>query len=137
MERLANYRAAAGAYGEGVRLNPQYAACLDNLARLLATCPDGGVRNGQAAVPFAERACAAPGGPNIRFLDTLAAAYAEAGRFDDAVAAAQRAIDLAQALGRTDLANEIRGRLVRYQGRQPLRQTQGAGAVPPAPGPSP
>jgi hypothetical protein len=61
-------------------------------------------------------------------LDTLAAAYAEAGRFDDAVAAAQRAIDL---------ANEIRGRLASCQGRKPLRQAPGAGAVTPGAGPAP
>jgi tetratricopeptide (TPR) repeat protein len=122
---------------EALRRDPRLADQMSRLARLLAASPDERLRNGPAAVQFAERACRAAKQPDPTMLDTLAAAYAEAGRFDDAVAAAQRAIDLAQALGRTDLANEIRGRQVSYQGRKPLRQAQDARAVLPPLGPAP
>jgi tetratricopeptide (TPR) repeat protein len=122
---------------EALRRDPALADQMSRLARLLAASPEERLRNGPAAVQFAERACRAASQQDPMMLDALAAAYAEAGRFDEAVATAQRAIDLAQTLGRTDLAGDIRWRLAFYKSRQPLRQAQDAGAVPPASGPSP
>lgn len=69
---------------------------LNNFAWLLATSWDDRVRNGAEAVKLADRACALTGQRMPVFIGTLAAAYAEAGRFEDAVAAATRARDLAR-----------------------------------------
>jgi hypothetical protein len=62
---------------------------LNNLAWLLATCPDASVRNGARAVELAQQAERLSGGQDPSMLGTLAAAYAEAGRFPEAIAAAQ------------------------------------------------
>ena len=74
--------------------NPAWTEVNLRLARLEATCPDGAFRNGPDAVDKAQRALA-QSPPNFLVLDTLAAAYAEAGRFDLAAQAARQAIQAA------------------------------------------
>jgi len=56
-----------------------------NFASLLAACPDAHVRNGEKAVEYATKACELSEWKTPAYLSTLAAAYAEAGHFDDAV----------------------------------------------------
>ena len=65
-----------------------------------ATAPDDALRDGPTAVTLAERACERTRQAVPMFLDTLAAAYAEAGRFADAVTTQERAVELAPADGR-------------------------------------
>jgi tetratricopeptide (TPR) repeat protein len=115
-----DYRAAIPAFEEALRLNPGYARSLSNLARVLATCPEAGLRNGPRAVQLAEQANQIVQDRDAEYLDVLAAAYAEAGRFDEAVAAVQRAIAVAQATGRAGLVPDMRARLELYQGRKPF-----------------
>jgi len=79
-----------------VQIYPDDAEALNNFAWLLATCPDANLRNGARAVLLAERACALTDYRETMFVGTLAAAYAEAGRFDEAMATAQKAIALAE-----------------------------------------
>ena len=68
-----------------MRLRPNDAALLNNTAWVLATNPNASVRNGMEAVELAERALKLSGGNEPAILGTLAAAYAEAGRFPEAV----------------------------------------------------
>jgi tetratricopeptide (TPR) repeat protein len=68
---------------------------LNNLAWIMAAGPLPELRDGAAAVKLAARACELDHNQQPIFIGTLAAAYAEAGRFDEAVAAAQQAHDLA------------------------------------------
>ena len=91
-EAVAEYRLVVAA-------KPDQPEVLSNLAWLLATSPDGAVRNGTDAVRFAEQCCRLTGYQRPQMISVLAAAYAEAGRFTEAVAAAQKAIDLARASG--------------------------------------
>ncbi|MBL9122318.1 MAG: hypothetical protein JNG90_01710, partial [Planctomycetaceae bacterium] len=66
-------------------------------------------------------------------LDTVAAAYAEAGRFDDALAVVRRAIDLARAADHAELIGILTPRIERYQARQPYHAPpQPSGSIPPA-----
>ena len=67
------------------------------------------------AVQLARLACLSKDPPEPGYLDTLAAAYAAAGRFDDAVSTAQRAAELAAGGGNQTLAGAVRGRLERYR----------------------
>jgi tetratricopeptide (TPR) repeat protein len=76
---------------EGVRRMPDEATLLNSLAWILATTQRAEWRRGDAAVRLAERACALTDDANPDYLDTLAAAYAEAGRFPDAVRTVSRA----------------------------------------------
>jgi Flp pilus assembly protein TadD len=92
---------------------------LNNLAWLLATSPDSAVRNGTDAVRFAEQGCRLTGYQRAPMVATLAAAYAEAGRFTEAVATAQRAIALARAGGDTRFAGMVEQLLRLYQAGRP------------------
>lgn len=68
---------------------------LNNLAWLRATCPDPALRNGPEAVRLAEEACALSGWSESNLINTLAAAYAEVGRYEDAVATNRKAVAVA------------------------------------------
>jgi len=107
---------------------------LNALAWLLATCPDGEVRDGREAVILAERLREATGPRHAGTLDTLAAAYAEGGRFDEAVAAIEQAVDLAEQAGREAEAARYRARLELYRAGKPFREEPvGAGGAPSRP----
>jgi tetratricopeptide (TPR) repeat protein len=73
------------------------------------------------AVALAERACALTRNQSPTYLDTLAAAYAAAGRFNDAVTAAQRAIEVARSTGQFQLVPEIEDHLALYRSRRAFR----------------
>ena len=76
-----------------LKARPDELEALNNLAWLLATCSEQTVRDGAEAVRLAEHACRLSGYKEARTLGTLAAAYAEAGRFTEAVEAAQKAVE--------------------------------------------
>ncbi len=122
------YAEAAAQYAEAIRLNPGSVEAYNNRAMLLAACPVATHRDGPRAVEAATRACALTEWKQPGCLDTLAAAYAEAGDFDAAIAWQTRAIEL---LGdeRKEERNEFRSRLALYSARKPYRE--------PLAGPSP
>ena len=95
-------------------------------AWLLAVAPDASVRNADDAVQMATLAARVEP-DSADALDILAAAYAEAGRFDAAVSTADQALAAAQRAGKTDMAADIRARRQLYQAGQPCRK---AGAYP-------
>jgi len=105
-----------------LQIEPADMEAQNNLAWCLATCPQASLRNGDKAVQLARQANELAGGKNPVILGTLAAAFAEAGRFGDAVQSAQKAIDLARAGGRQDLAGKLNGELQRYEAGLPLHQ---------------
>ena len=128
---LAGENQKAGAYyAKAIALAPQLVTALNNYAWLLATDPDDHLRNGALAVRHAEQACATTQWKQPVFLGTLAAAYAEAGRFADAVKMATRARDQARAEGATALAQRNEDLRDRYQQGKPYRE-----AANPAPSP--
>jgi Flp pilus assembly protein TadD len=108
-------------YREAVRLDPQFALALNNLAWLLATHPDAALRRGPEAVQLSERACELTQGQQPYFLGTLAAAHAEAGNFEVAVTTAERAIAAAEARLDKPHADRTRAALALYRNKQPLR----------------
>jgi tetratricopeptide (TPR) repeat protein len=91
------------------------------LVWVLATAPDADVRRGVEAVVLGETLLARAEAPGADLLDNVAAAYAEVGRFDDAVATARRAHAAAEADGNTELATEITARLAEYAAGHPYR----------------
>jgi tetratricopeptide (TPR) repeat protein len=97
------------------------AQALSGLAWIRATSWDPALRDAAEAVTLAERAAAATERRSVSTLDALAAAYASAGRFEDAVTAARSGIELASAAGQTGVAEQFRQRLALYQQRQPYR----------------
>jgi Flp pilus assembly protein TadD len=92
-----------------------------NLAWILATAPDDSLRDGTRGVQLAEDVARRAGHPNAIVLRTLAAAYAETGRFNDAINAAQDAIDIAKATHNEGLVSDLEKNIAAYRENQPLR----------------
>jgi tetratricopeptide (TPR) repeat protein len=110
---------------EALALDPQFSWTHHELARHLATWPVATLRDGATAVREATTATERSGGQCWVFLDTLAAAHAQAGNFKQAAATAEQALALAP----PDQQTNIRSRLQRYQaGQRP--PALGSGAVP-------
>lgn len=119
---LGRTREAAAEYRQVLRLNPQMERARNNLAWILATDPNPEMRNGKEAVEIAGPLCRETNDRAPEFLSTLAAAYAEAGRFDEAVATAEKARALALAAGNVGLADRNAGRLELYRSGRPYRE---------------
>jgi len=107
---------------EAVRLRPNEIGFVNNLAWMLATCPEASVRNGAEAVELAQQAAQLCGGREPAILDTLAAAYAEAGRFPEAVHTARKALDLATQQNQQALVESIKAKIPLYKARTPFRE---------------
>jgi len=95
--------------------NPNDVRTLNNLAWVLATCQQPSLRNGSKAVELAELANQLTQNDNPSILNTLAAAYAEAGQFPEAVDTAKRALQLAQVQSNQALIDAIKSELKLYQ----------------------
>ncbi len=116
-------------YEQALRVEPDYVMAQNNLAWLLATLAPAEGGDPVRAVGLAERACKLTSDRVAPYLDTLAAAYAAAGRFTNAVATAQAAVDLARSSGQAQVVSEIQTRLELYRAGRAYHA--------PASGPSP
>ena len=125
---------AIAQYQQALQIKPDYTEVLNNLAWLLATCPDAHIRDGVQAVKYAGHACELTHYGMTTLVGTLAAACAEAGRYDEAIAAAQKACALATAAGEEELLGKNRELLVLYRAHQPYHEAAGT-VVPAAPRP--
>lgn len=112
---------AVALYRQVLREKPDSAIAANNLAELLATHPDAKLRNGAEALDLAENNIARYHDQVPLFVDTLAAAYAEVGRYDEAVTTARHARELAEKAGDDKLVQSISARLSCYESRQPAR----------------
>ncbi|EEF62405.1 tetratricopeptide repeat protein [Pedosphaera parvula] len=117
-----NHGAAIAQYRTAIRLKPDYAVALNDLAWLLATAPESELRNGNEAVPLAERARKLCGEKEPQYLGTLDAAYAEAGRFKEAITLAEKVRHMALASGSKDLVEAADKRLDAYRQGKPYHQ---------------
>ena len=109
-------------YLKALEIVPGLLSARNHLAWVLATCADGSVRSGARAIEHAEQANRLSGGKDPGILDTLAAAYAEAGRLDDAVRTAQTALQSAKGAGSAETAQRIQERLQLYQAGRPYHE---------------
>jgi hypothetical protein len=109
-------------YHEALRIRPDFPKALNNLAWLLTTSEETGLRDGAQAVKYAEHACELTHYQKTVLVGTLAAAYAEAGRFDEAIATAQKACALASASGEQELLKKNQDMLVLYRAHQPYHE---------------
>jgi tetratricopeptide (TPR) repeat protein len=108
-----------------LRLVPDKVPVLANAARILATSGDASLRDGAKAVMYAEKAARLSGQADAGVLNTLSAAYAEAGRFDEAVKTAQNALQLAEQAGMADgVIQSLRLTLQVVESRQPVRAAE-------------
>jgi len=110
-------------YQAALKTLPDFPEALNNLAWILAANPDAQLRNGREAIDLAERACRLTDYKQPIMVGTLAAAYAEAGRFPDAVTTAEKAMTLAEQANQMELAARNRALLELYRTGQPARDT--------------
>jgi tetratricopeptide (TPR) repeat protein len=118
--RSGRFAEAVADYEEVLREIDDHEPALNGLAWMLATCPTAENRDGRRAVKLAESAVESSKRKNASYLDTLAAAYAEAGRFDDAVRVQQEA--LADREFRRRSGNAASERLEGYKQRKAYRE---------------
>ena len=118
----AKWEAAIAEYSVVLRLNPTNTPALNNLAWLRATAPDIRYRDGLEAVKLAQKACSLTDYRNPQLIGTLAAAYAEAGRFDDAINSAVRAAELAVIIGNESIAARNKEFLELYRAGKPYHE---------------
>jgi tetratricopeptide (TPR) repeat protein len=109
-------------YRTALHLAPTWPEALHRFALVLATHHDARFRDGPTAVRLAETANELTHQNNVLCLNTLAAAYAEVSRFDEAVATEQQALDLALASGRKGLTPQIENSLLLYKARKPYHE---------------
>jgi tetratricopeptide (TPR) repeat protein len=114
---VAEYQAASAIPAFPITPNPILA--VNNRAWVLATCPDAKVRDGAKAVELARQACERTDNLEGMYLDTLAAARAETGKFDEAVKAQEKALEDRSYAKR--YGDEGRARLKLYQQQKPFR----------------
>jgi tetratricopeptide (TPR) repeat protein len=115
------FREAATHYEIALRSEPDSALPLNNLAWLLSAGPDDSLRNGARAVELALRLNRVSNRSNPFFIRTLAAAYAEAGQFENAVETGQSASELAHVQGQHGLAIQIQEETDLYRQHMPFR----------------
>jgi len=120
--KLHRVEEAMAQFTEAARLRPDWAEPLNLQAWALATSGEDKVRNGAEAVRLAEKAAGLTSRQQPAILNTLAAAYAETGRFDDALATANQALELAKRASQTNLVGKIERAIALYQSHTPLRE---------------
>ncbi len=109
-------------FRRAIELQPSNPGLLNGLAWILATHSSHQVRDGEEALRLAQRACELTQMRNMAALGTLAAAYAEVGRFNDAIALTDKIISTVPSPGRTDLVTQMQERREQYQRGQPFRE---------------
>ena len=102
-------------YERALEISPQSVSALNNLAWLLATCPDASLRNGARAIQLAQQAGQLSRGTNAVVLRTLAAGYAEAGQFGKAIESVRAATRVARMQGDNSLAEELEQQIALYK----------------------
>lgn len=117
--KLGRIQPAVEHYYKILQLKPDHLQALNALAWVSATSDDVKIQKSINAVEFAERACELTDYKNPEVLDTLAAAYAAAGRFPRAIETAEKAVKLAASQGRKELVEEIQNRLRLYKAKRP------------------
>ena len=120
-ENKGDYSAAARDYARAAELSPKDADAWNGVAWIKATAPINSLRNGQQALRAAMTACDLSNGRDPNCLDTLAAAYAETGNFDEAIKPQEKAIKMNQAGERSGLEQ----RLAAYRQHKPHREPVG------------
>ena len=109
---------AIDCWAKAVELKPDFSEALNNLAWTLSTTKDNDLKNLSDAVKYAQRACKLTDYKQAELLDTLAVTYAAVGSFPEAIETAEKAIELAKAADKKDLAEEIQKRLELYKASQ-------------------
>ena len=119
--QIGNASGAVTHLQKSLEIDPGHMNAEVNLAWILATAQDSSMRDGAKAVELAEDVARRAGHPNAVVLRTLAAAYAESGRFSEAIDVAEQARQLAVTQGDAGLAQDLQHNINNYRMSLPLR----------------
>jgi tetratricopeptide (TPR) repeat protein len=122
LAHLGQTREAMSRYARALRLQADFPEALERLAWIAATDPRPEFRNGTEAVNMAQRACELTEHKQAQCLATLAAAYAEAGRFPEAISTAETAKQLAARTGQKEVAAKCGSLLETLKSGKPWRE---------------
>ena len=120
-EKKGDYAKAGADFEEAAKVAPKDAMAINNLAWFLATCPEAAQRDGKRAVEQAKQAAEMSDHKQHGILDTLAAAYAEAGDFAEAVKWQKKAIELGPS---AEDKKKYEERAALYEMKKPYHQTK-------------
>ncbi len=125
LNQLGQRRDALAHYRLALELRPQWIAPMNSAAWLMATQQEPSPAEVSEAVELAKQVCQMIGNPpQASALDTLAAALASAGRFEEAVEVAQQALEVAKKTGMKPLASNLGKRLRLYRQQRPYREIE-------------
>jgi tetratricopeptide (TPR) repeat protein len=125
-QRLGDYAQALAGYKRIIELAPKHARAHDRIAWILATCPNPAIRNGKEAVAYAERACAIQKSADL--IETLAAAHAETGNFEEAIRLQMEVLKNPRPFLPRNW-QLVRARLNQYESRRPHREASSPWSV--------
>src|SRR5207237_51054 len=115
LHRQGHLAEAIAEYNQTAQLRPNSSLILSNLAWMLATCADASLRDGPRAVALAERANEISRGRDVKTLRSLAAAYAEIGRFSEAAETGRRAMQLSIQDGQTPFRQALQREIALFE----------------------
>jgi tetratricopeptide (TPR) repeat protein len=115
---------AVTCFVKALKFKADWVIPMNNLAWILATHKDAKFYNPKESLRLAQRACELTGHKKPVLLDTLSVAYAAAGKYSEAIEAAEKAIGLAVSTGQKELAEDIQRHLELYQKGLPYREGQ-------------
>ena len=118
--RKGSYKKADQDFRQALKINPNLWQAKADLAWMLATCPEAEFRDAKEAVALAESAAKVK--PDYLTMDVLAAAYAESGRFEDAIKVLEIALEILNKFERVKLSEKLQPHLAAYRNNTPWRQ---------------
>jgi len=120
------YEKAIADYSQAISINPKNAGAYNSISWLLATCPDDKYRDGNKAIEFTKKILELEP-DNSAILDTLAAAYAEAEKFEDAVKTQEKAIEMLTEKDKDEYLSSFMEHLNFYKAKKPWREKPKSG----------
>ncbi len=128
---IGDHQAALADLEKAHALKPDDTSILNNLAWLLATSPDDGIRDADRAIELATKACEATEWKAGHIISTLAAAHAEKGDFEKAREYSRKAVETTEASD--EVREQLRGELASYEAGKPWRERQEMAEEPDSP----
>lgn len=119
---IGDHKAAIADLEKALELKPDDSGVLNNLAWLLATSPDAGLRDGRRSVELARKACEKTEWKEAHIISTLAAGYAETGDFESARRFSRQAVETGETSAEVKM--QLQGELASYEQNKPWRERQ-------------